>query len=138
MDKVSVALRVFFEDPFFIGICERRTNGWLTVCKITFGTEPKDYEIQEYILKNWQKLEFSPATEDTVIKVCTNPKRMQRAIKRQLDHMGVGTKSQQSLKLQQTLAKHNRAEKKRERKEAENNRQFELKQRKRKEKHKGR
>jgi hypothetical protein len=138
MDKVSVALRVFFEDPFFIGICERRTEGWLTVCKITFGAEPKDYEIQEYILKNWEKLKFSPAAEDTVIKVCSNPKRMQRVVKRQLDHIGVGTKSQQALKLQQTDLKHKRVAKKREEKEAENERQFELKQRKRKEKHKGR
>ncbi len=42
MDKVSVVLRVFFEDPFWIGILERVESGRMTVCKITFGPEPKD------------------------------------------------------------------------------------------------
>ena len=37
MDKVSVVLRVFFEDPFWIGILERVESGRMTVCKITFG-----------------------------------------------------------------------------------------------------
>ena len=45
MDKVSVALRVFFEDPFWIGLLEREENGQLSVSKITFGPEPKDYEV---------------------------------------------------------------------------------------------
>ena len=39
MDKVSVVLRVFFEDPFWIGILERVESGRMTVCKITFGPE---------------------------------------------------------------------------------------------------
>ncbi|WP_330587915.1 DUF2992 family protein [Anaerocolumna sedimenticola] len=42
MDKVQISLSVFFEAPFYIGICERRTGDYLTVCKITFGSEPKD------------------------------------------------------------------------------------------------
>ena len=40
MDKVSVVLRVFFEDPFWIGVLERVESGRMTVCKITFGPEP--------------------------------------------------------------------------------------------------
>lgn len=32
---------VFFEDPFRVGIFERIDEGKLSVCKVTFGAEPK-------------------------------------------------------------------------------------------------
>ena len=40
MDKASVALRVFFQDPFWVGILEKESEGRMTVSKITFGPEP--------------------------------------------------------------------------------------------------
>lgn len=43
MDKMSGTLTVMFEDPFWIGIFERISDGKLSVCKVTFGAEPKDY-----------------------------------------------------------------------------------------------
>ncbi len=45
MDKVSGKLTVFFEEPFWVGVFERVVDGKLSVCKITFGAEPKDYEV---------------------------------------------------------------------------------------------
>lgn len=42
MDKVSSRLTVFFEEPFWIGVFERISEGKLSVCKVTFGAEPKD------------------------------------------------------------------------------------------------
>ena len=51
--------------------------------------------------------------------------------------IGIGTKSQQALKLQQEQNKQERKEKRRKKKEAEEQRMFELKQRKKREKHKG-
>ena len=53
MDKVSVVLRVFFEDPFWIGILERVESGRMTVCKITFGPEPKDCEVHGFLAKEY-------------------------------------------------------------------------------------
>ena len=47
MDKVVGKLTVYFEDPFWVGVFERIDNGKLSVAKVTFGAEPKDYEIQE-------------------------------------------------------------------------------------------
>jgi len=41
---------VFFEDPFWVGVFERIEDGKLSVCKVTFGAEPKDYEVWDYIL----------------------------------------------------------------------------------------
>ena len=56
MDKVNGKLTVYFEDPFWVGVFERIENGKLTVAKVTFGAEPKDYEIQEYIQKYYFSL----------------------------------------------------------------------------------
>lgn len=138
MDKVSGTLTVFFEEPFWVGIFERVQNGNLSVCKVTFGAEPKAYEIKDFILNNYYQLRFSPAVATTVKEKKCNPKRMQRAVQKQLDNTGIGTKSQQALKLQQEQLKTERKDLSRQRLEVEKQRKFELKQQKRKEKHKGR
>ncbi|MDF2512661.1 MAG: hypothetical protein K0S04_2527 [Herbinix sp.] len=139
MDKVSGRLIVYFEDPFWVGIFEQISSGKLTVCKITFGAEPKDYEIQEFILQNYYELRFSPSVvTEKEVKEKINPKRLQREVRKQVDHVGVGTKSQLALKLQQEQQKIERKTCSREQREAEKQFQFELKQQKRKEKHKGR
>ena len=52
MDKVSCRLTVFFEEPFWIGVFERISEGKLSVCKVTFGAEPKDYEVYDFVLRN--------------------------------------------------------------------------------------
>ena len=137
MDKVNGRLTVYFEEPFWVGIFEHIEDGKLSVAKVTFGAEPKDYEVQEYIQKYYFSLKFSPAGETIVKDIKRNPKRMQRAAKKQILETGIGTKSQQALKLQQEQNKQERKERSRKKKEAEEQRMFELKQRKKREKHKG-
>ena len=137
MDKASGKLTVFFEEPFWVGVFERIEDGRLSVAKVTFGAEPKDYEIQEYIKKYYFSLKFSPAVETVVKDIKRNPKRMQREAKKQTMETGIGTKSQQVLKLQQEQNKQVRKERSRKKKEAEEQRMFELKQQKKREKHKG-
>ena len=138
MNAVKSRLTVLFEEPFWIGLYERESDGRYEACKITFGAEPKDYEVYEFLLKNWDKLRFSPSiavkqAEDRRI----NPKRMQRVINKQTEVTGIGTKAQQAIKLQQEQGKLARKVRTREQKEEEKQRQFELKQEKRKEKHRG-
>ena len=137
MDKVSGKLTVYFEVPFWVGVFERVRDGKLSVAKVTFGTEPKDYEVQEYIQKCYFSLKFSPAVDTVVKDIKRNPKRMQREAKRQMQETGIGTKSQQALKLQQEQNKQEHKVRRREKKEAEELRMFELKQQKKREKHKG-
>ena len=67
-----------------------------------------------------------------------NPKRMQRQINDQLQVRGIGTKAQQALKLQHEQSKVERKVKSREQREAEKERQFTLRQEKKKAKHRGR
>ena len=138
MDKVSGRLTVFFEEPFWVGVFECVSGGKLSACKVTFGAEPKDYEIYDFILKNYDRLRFSPAVATDVKEAGGNPKRIQRDVRKQVLNTGIGTKSQQALKLQQEQLKTERKAVSRERREAEKQRQFELKQQKRKEKHRGR
>ena len=128
-----------FENPFWIGLYERFDNGTYEVCKITFGAEPKDYEIYDYLLQNWHKLKFSPPiktdkTKDRKI----NPKRMQLEINSQLEDKGIGTKAQQALQLQREQSKVEKRARTKEQKEAEKERQYALRQEKKKAKHRGR
>ena len=138
MDKVSGKLTVFFEAPFWVGVFERVSDGKLAVCKVTFGAEPKDYEVYDFVLKNYYQLRFSPAVATDVKEAGRNPKRVQREVRKQIQNIGIGTKSQQALKLQQEQLKTERKIMSREQREAEKQRQFEMKRKKRKEKHKGR
>ncbi|MFI7846041.1 YjdF family protein [Dorea amylophila] len=137
MDKASGKLTVYFEEPFWVGVFERIEDGKLSVAKVTFGAEPKDYEVQEYIQKHYFSLKFSPAVDTVVKDIKRNPKRMQREAKKQMQETGIGTKSQQALKLQQEQNKQERKVRSREKKEADELRMFELKQQKKREKHRG-
>ena len=111
-------------------------NGLVKKKYITFGIEadslrtakPKLERIETDILNI--SLKFSPVVETVVKDIKRNPKRMQREAKKQMLEIGIGTKSQQALKLQQEQNKQERKEKRRKKKEAEEQRMFELKQRK--------
>ena len=138
MDKVSGKLTVFYEEPFWVGVFERVSDGKLSVCKVTFGAEPKDYEVYNFVLKNYYRLRFSPTVAADVKEAGCNPKRVNREVWKQVQNIGIGTKSQYALKLQQEQLKTDRKIVSREQREAEKKRQFELKQQKRKEKHRGR
>lgn len=137
MDETIGKLSVFFDDPFWVGIFEIIENDQLSAAKVTFGAEPKDFEVYEFVLKHYYDLQFSPAVKTAVKEKRINPKRMQREVKRQMSDTGIGTKSQQALKLQHEQFKTERKIKSREQKQADEQRLFELKQQKKKEKHKG-
>lgn len=131
-------LTVFFEDPFWVGIYEREADGRYEVCKITFGSEPKDYDVNSFLLQNWNRLRFSPSLDvPKTVSRQISPKRMQRDIRKQLQGAGIGTKAQQALKLLQEEGKQQRKSASREQREAQKEYQYELHQTKRKQKHRG-
>ena len=137
MGKVISELTVFFDEPLWVGIFKVIDKDKLSVAKVTFGVEPKDYEIQEFSDRHYYDLRFSPAVKTVVKDNKKNPKRMLREAKKHTKETGIGTKSQQALKLQHEQNKLERKVISREQKEAEALRQFELKQQKKREKHKG-
>lgn len=137
MDTEIGNLTVFFEGPFWVGVFERISDGKLSVCKVTFGAEPKDYEVWDFILRHYYEMKFSPAIETEVKRTADNPKRRQRCAKKQLRTLGVGTKSQQALQMRREEMKTKRTQIGKEQREAEKQRQFDLKQQRRKAKHRG-
>ena len=78
MKTIKCKLTVYFAEPFWVGVFERICDGKLSVAKVTFGAEPKDYDIQEFVLKHYYDLQFSPAVETIVKKDKKNPKRVLR------------------------------------------------------------
>ena len=130
--------RVRLHDPFWVGVFERCDNGRLSVCKITFGAEPKEQEIYAFILRHYTELRFSQEVDVCQRKAADNPKRRQRNARKQMERSGVGTKSQMALQMQLKQNKQERKVKTREQKLADKQRMFELKQQKKREKHKGR
>lgn len=137
MSKFSGKLTVYFEEPFWVGVFEQIENGKLSVCKVTFGSEPKDVEVYRYILKNYYGLQFSQAVETVVKDSKKNPKRLLREAKKQMSEVGIGTKSQQALKMQYEQNKLERKKKSKQQKQLEEMRLFTKRQNKKKEKHKG-
>lgn len=130
-------LTVYFEAPFWVGVFERVEDGKLTVCKVTFGAEPKDYEVWDHVLHHYRELKFSPGIDVEVKQTADNPKRRQRNAKKLLQSTGIGTKSQQALAAQRDELKNQRQKQSKQQREQEKQRQFDLKQQKRKEKHRG-
>lgn len=139
--KTSISLTVFFEDPFWVGIFERSYEDSYAAVKVTFGSEPKDYEVYDFIQKNFYKLNFHDSLLLSEVSNCknkkTNPKRLQRMIKKETSKSGVETKAQLAVKLEYESNKSERKEYSREEKEQEKERRFELRQRKKLAKHQG-
>lgn len=138
MDKVTGKLTVFFDDPFWVGVFESTDGETLKVAKVTFGAEPKDGEIYEFLLKNYNRLQFSqPIADEKAPEKRINPKRMRRDINRQMAAKSIGTKAQQALKEEQENKKMIRKAFNRQKTEEEKQRQFDLRQEKKKQKHRG-
>ncbi len=134
---MKASLTVFFEDPFWIGVFERIENEKLSVCKITFGAEPKDYEVWDYALQHYYELVFSPTIELKTRHAADNPKRRQRNARKNLETRGIGTKSQQALQKQREEMKTEHRQVSQEKRNEEAQRRFEMKQLKKKEKRRG-
>ena len=136
---VSSTLTVYHDGQFWVGAFECVEDGKLSVCRIVFGAEPSDEEIQEIVCKRWNHLRFTRAIalEDGAPKPAANPKRRQREAARELRKTGPSSKTQQALsEKREALAQQRKADD-RERREREKHERFERCREKRKRKHKG-
>lgn len=138
MEEAMAKLTVFFEAPFWVGAYERQLGSAYAVCKITFGAEPKDYEVYEFLQRNSRRLQFSPMLrQEKPFVRSINPKRLQREIKRSVKQQGIGTKAQQALQLQQETGKLAHQARRLALREAAKERRFLLHEEKRRKKHRG-
>ena len=139
MECDCARLTVCFDEPFWVAVYEREEAGRLTVCRQVFGAEPRDGEVYRWLLSAWRTLVFSPAVGlERRQTGRTNPKRARRQARAAAEQQGVGTKAQQALQLQREQEKTQRREDRRRRDQAEEARRFQLRQEKKKARHRGR
>ena len=134
---MEAKLTVYFEDPFWVGVFERTEGDRLSVAKVTFGAEPKDWDVLDYVLDHYHELRFSEPVACEERARADNPKRRQRAAAREMQSVGVGAKSQQARQGQRELMKTERKRITRAEREAEEQRRFERKQQQKKERKRG-
>lgn len=138
MDRQASRLTVFFEDPFWVGVAERWSEGRYEAAKVTFGAEPSDPQLYQWVLQEWNRLRFRPAEAETNLDLRRiNPKRAQRAIRKEVRPQGMGTKAQELLKRQYEQEKADHAALRRQEQLEEAERRFQLRQARKKEKHRG-
>jgi uncharacterized protein yjdF len=139
-------LTIYFDNAFWYGLIEYTDyNNNYRVIKHLFGSEPKDFEVFEFIYK---KLPYLIEKNNKIVVSSSelqilpkdkkiNPKRMQREINKAKNKPVVSTKAQKELsKVHELVKKEKRLSNKR-RKEEMKERRFQLKAQKRLEKRKG-
>ena len=99
--------------------------------------EPKGYEVLDYVRRHYGELRFSEPVPREAREKADSPKRRQRAAAKEMQPTGVGTKSQQALQAQRELMKVVRKRITKAERAAEEQRRFELKQQKKKERKRG-
>lgn len=136
--RVSSTLTVYHDGQFWVGTFERVERGKLSACRIVFGAEPSNEEVQQLVCEKWNDLRFTePIGHDETPKVPGNPKRRQREAARELAQHGPSTKAQQALSEEREAMAQSRKTDAREKREQEKQLRYELRQQKRKQKHRG-
>ena len=113
------------------------SNPWSTAICRADGNDGSAIAAYGNFIKHYYDLQFIPAVETIVKKDKKNPKRVLRDVKKQLQNNGIGTKSQQALKLQHELKKEEYKSNSKHKKQMEAEQKFKLKQQKKKAKHRG-
>lgn len=139
----SSTLTILHDGQFWVGICEHVEGGLYGARRIVFGPhEPTDELVLAFVCEQWGRLAFrmgarslSGESQASITRV--NPKRLQRLVRRTVEQRGVGTKAQQAIREGYEAAKDERKRQGRENRSAEEQRKFNLKQQRRKEKRRG-
>lgn len=136
---MNIKLTLFFDGTIWIGFFERSTVEDYSVTRVVFHTEPSNQEVLDYILHHYNDLVFSSAIPNadrtSIPKI--NPKRLQRLVQKEIETVGIGTKAQQALKLDQEARKLQRKSLSKLKKDEATEAKFQLRQKKKKEKQKG-
>ncbi|MED0983715.1 YjdF family protein [Bacillus paramycoides] len=97
-------LTIYFDGQFWIGIVEMTENNKLKVCKHTFGSEPKDSEILDFIFHDMiPLLNSTSGVKNSIDKgknKTINPKRLIRLAAKEMENKGVSNKSYEALRIE--------------------------------------
>ncbi|MBR2836472.1 MAG: YjdF family protein [Coriobacteriales bacterium] len=137
--RVSSALTIYFDGQFWVGIFEREQNQKLSVCRVVFGAEPSNEEVQQFVCENWNHLRFTePIEHSEAPKVVINPKRRQREAARELKQRGPSTKAQMALLEEREALARQQKEAARAAREQDQQQRYDQHREKQKQKHRGR
>lgn len=139
MDRNFCCFTVLFQPPFWVGIAERWEESGYSAAKVTFGPEPTDAQLYQWIQKEWHRLKFSPAAEgERPATERKNPKRAQREAREATRQQGVSTRAQQALSRQREQEGLARKREAKGREEQRRQEKYLLRQQKKREKKRGR
>lgn len=139
MDRNAGIFTVLFQPPFWVGIAQRWGEEGYQAAKVTFGAEPTEAQLYQWILGEWHKLRFSrSAAEGSPDLTRKNQRRARREAREAAKGSGVSTKAQEALSRQREQEGLARQIQSRERREAEAERKLLLRQQKKREKKRGR
>lgn len=135
-------LTIYFDGQFWIGIVEMFENNKLKVCKHTFGSEPKDSEILDFIFHDMVPLLNSTSgvknSIDKSKNKIINPKRLIKLAAKEMKNQGVSNKSYEVLRIELEQKKKMKQCITRQKKEELQEKKRQMKIQKRKAKHRGR
>lgn len=137
----TIKATIFFEKRYWVGTFERTDKEGYAVARHIFGGEPSDPEIHEFVLNHYHELKFGELKEVTIQIRRMNPKRVQREVRREMERMKETTRPST---LAQDYMREEIEKKKKDQKsissaekQAYKDEQFEIRQQKKKEKHRG-
>jgi len=137
----TIKATIFFDKHYWVGAFERTDKEGYAVARHIFGEEPKDPEIYQFILNHYQELNFGVPKEFTLKIKRMNPKRVQREIRYEMERLKeTGRPSTFSQDYMREELEKKKLEKKHlssAEKEARKQKQFALKQEKKKKRHRG-
>ncbi len=137
MAGVTLKFTVLFEEPFWVGFVERTDEAGYAVAHYVFGAEPTEPEVYQFVLRHQGALTFSPPTAAEAEARELSYKRRQREARAALAASGVASKAHEAMRLQLEQHKAERQELSKAEREADKERQFQLSQQRKKEKHRG-
>jgi hypothetical protein len=141
MKMATIKATIFFDKRFWVGAFERTDKEGYAVARHIFGAEPSDPEVYEFVLNHYHELKFGGVQEINIQIQRMNPKRVQREVRREMEKIKETTKpstlAQDYIKKEIEKKKKEKKMISRAEKQVRKEKQFVLKQEKKKEKHRG-
>lgn len=138
---VTIKATIFFEKRFWVATFERTDKEGYAVARHVFGAEPTDSEVHEFVLHHYSELKFGALKEFNLQIKRMNPKRVQREIRREMEKIKEtarpSTFAQDYMREELEKKKKEKKQRSSAEKQARKDEQFEIKQQKKKSKHRG-
>lgn len=131
---------IFFDGQFWVAEIERHSDCCVEVARYCFGPEPSNAELLDWVDREFHRLQFLAREEQSVQRNIRrlNPKRMRRIAAAEKDKIGFSSKANEAMKSALEEQKKSKRNERRMRSEEEQELQWNMRQKKLKERRRGR